>query len=74
MDAIIAATDTDIKQLFHIFKLALSRAVAACVPESEYDDVKRVAVTLQCTEERVSITGLSSSVRDRANVCEKYQL
>lgn len=70
---VVAATDTDIKQLFHVLKIALSRAVAACVPESEFDDVKRVAVTLQRTEERVSITGLAHSIRFFcASVCVYY--
>lgn len=52
-------TETDIDQLYFVLKVALSRAVAACVPDSDIDDIKRVTVTLQCDEEQVSITGLN---------------
>ena len=47
----------DIKQLFFILKLVLSRAVAACVPTKDLEDIQRVSVTLQCIEEHVCITG-----------------
>ena len=52
------ATEADTKQLFFVLKLALSRAVSACVPDSDLDDIKRVALSLECVGDLVSITGL----------------
>ena len=57
-DRAMEATETDLKQLSHVIKLALSRATAACVPDSAFDDIKRVAVTLQHDGEQTTITGV----------------
>ena len=51
------ATDADIQQLFLALKLGLSRAIAACTPRSDLDDLERVVVTLDCTQAAPCVTG-----------------
>ena len=50
------ATDADFQQLFHALKLGLSRAVAACAPRSDLDDLEHVIVTLECAMDAPRIT------------------
>ena len=63
------ATDADILQLFHAFKLGLSRAVAACTPRSDLDDLQRVVVTLECATEAPRITSASASTAACRHAC-----
>ena len=53
---LMQATDTDLQQLFHAFKLGISRAVFACTPRSDLDDLERVTVTLDCAAEVPHVT------------------
>ena len=63
------ATDADILQLFHAFKLGLSRAIAACTPRSDLDDLERVVVTLDCATEAPRITSAHASRKACGHAC-----
>jgi len=63
------ATDADVLQLFHAFKLGLSRAVAACTPRSDLDDLERVVVTLECATEAPRITSAHASGTACGHAC-----
>ena len=63
------ATDADIQQLLHAFKLGLSRAVAACTPRSDLDNLERVVVSLNCATEAPCVTSAPAGGMHCGHAC-----
>ena len=63
------ATDADIQQLLNAYKLGLGRAIAACTPRSDLDDLERVVVTLDCADGAPYVTGALVAFRCCVNAC-----
>ena len=63
------ATAADVQQLFHVYKLGLGRAIAACTPRSDLDDLERVAVTLDCAGGAPCVTSAIVTSHCCAHAC-----
>jgi hypothetical protein len=61
------AAAADIQQLFHAYKLGLGRAIPACTPRSDLDDLERVVVTLDCAAGAACVTSATLASRCRAH-------